>query len=79
MRPVGRTGEQEEGVRGRETSVGEDCLSEEVVYTRQTLIIIIIICKGHSKQSGYLSAGTDPCLTLDSSVSVKNSQEASGQ
>lgn len=50
-------------VRGRKMSIHEEGLSEQVVYTWQTLIIIIIIIisKGHSKQSGYLSKAADPC------------------
>lgn len=45
------------------------------------IIIIIIICKGHSKQSGYPSARAEPCFHSDSSVLVKNSlsQAARGQ
>ena len=75
VRLAGRTGEQEEDVKGREMSIYEECLSEQVVYTWQTLIIIIIIiiiiCKGHSELSGYLSAAMEPCFSLDSSISVK--------
>lgn len=69
--------EREEDVKAREMSIREECLSKQVVYTSQTLIItiiiLIIICKGHSKQSGYLSAANEPRFTLDSSVSVNNS------
>lgn len=52
VRLAGRMGEQEEDVKGREMSIHEECLSEQVVYTWQTLMIIIIIiitiCKGQA-------------------------------
>lgn len=52
VRLAGRMGEQEEDVKGREMCILKECLSEQVVYTWQTLIIILIIilivCKGQA-------------------------------